>query len=97
MRPMRGMLWRVEDEPAPIEKDFEPGVVIHWSRTIGVTRRNVHAAAQSDGAMGEVAANAHPLLVGFIGSAGGAGILIAERQMLQTKSQIGSTQRQPRN
>src|ERR1700730_14788831 len=32
--------------------------------------------------MGEIAANAHPLLIGFIGSAGGAGILIAERQMV---------------
>ncbi len=88
----RHIMARVEDEPPSIEKDFEPSVVIHWSRVrrhayvaqkpIGVTRWNVHAAAQSDGEMGEVAANAHPLLIGFIGGAGGAGILIAERQMV---------------
>ena len=72
---------RVEREPAPIEKDFEPRVVIHWSwirrhtdvaqKPIGVTRRNVHAAAESDGEMRVIAANAHPLLIGFIGGAGG--------------------------
>src|SRR5580704_16429402 len=84
MRPMRGMLWRaskVNQRPS-----------IHWSgirrhadvaqKSVGVTRRNVHAAAESDGEMGEIAANAHPLLIGFIGSTGGAGILIAERQMV---------------
>jgi hypothetical protein len=88
----RHVMARVEGEPAPIEKDFEPSVVIHWSRirrhayvaqkTIGVTSRNVHAAAESDREMSEIAANAHPLLIGFIGGAGGAGILIAERQMV---------------
>src|ERR1700720_1224249 len=88
----RQVMARVEDEPAPIEKDFEPSVVIHWSRvrrhayvaqkTIGVTRRNVHAGTESDREMSEIAANAHPLLIGFIGGAGGAGILIAERQMV---------------
>jgi hypothetical protein len=88
----RDVMARVEGEPAPIEKDFEPSVIVHWSRvrrhayvaqkTIGVTRRYVHAAAESDREMGEVAANADPLLIGFIGGTGGAGILIAERQMV---------------
>ena len=94
----RHIMARVEDELPSIEKDFEPSVVNHWSRArrhayvpqkpIGVTCRNVHAAAESDGEVGKVAANAHPLLIGFIGGARGARILIAERQMMQTKSQI---------
>ena len=68
---------RVEGKPAPIEEEFEPRDVIHrsWIRRhadvaqkpIGVTRRNIHAAAESDREMGEIAANAHPLLIGLIG------------------------------
>ena len=41
-----------------------------------------HAAAESDGEMRVIAANAHPLLIGFIGGAGGTGILIAKAQMV---------------
>src|SRR4029077_20595055 len=67
----RHVMARIEGKPAPIEKDFEPSVIIHWSRVrrhayvaqkpIDVTRRDVHAAAESDGEMGEIAANPHPL------------------------------------
>ena len=85
----RHVMARVEGKPAPVEKDFEPSIIIHWSRirrhayvALSVTRRNVHAAAESDREMGEIAANADPLLIGLVGGAGGAGILIAESQLV---------------
>ena len=75
---------RVEGKPAPIQKDFEPRIIIHrsWIRrhpdvaqkAIGVTRRNVHAAAESDGEVRKIAADAHTLVVGFICGASGAGM-----------------------
>src|SRR6202045_4337162 len=88
MRPMRGMLRRaskVNQRPSRKTSNHRSRILRHAyvaQKPIGVTRRNVHAAAESDGEMGEIAANAHPLLIGFIGGAGGAGILIAERQMV---------------
>ena len=61
----------VEGEPSIAEKDFEPGVEIHWRRvwrnadvaklTVAVAGRNVEATAQSDRQMSEVAADADAL------------------------------------
>jgi hypothetical protein len=79
IRPMRGMLWRASKMN---HRPSSPAARLCRPKTHCVARRNVHAAAESDGEMGEVAANAHPLLIGFIGGAGGAGILIAQRQMV---------------
>jgi hypothetical protein len=57
----------VESEPASIEKDFKPRVIVHRCRvrrhanvaqkSIRVTRWNIHAAAESDREMGEIAAD----------------------------------------
>ena len=54
-------------------------------KPIGITRRNIHAAAERDGEMREIAADAQPLLIGLIGGARGAGILIAKGQMIADK------------
>ena len=67
MRPIRGWLWR-----ASIEKDLEPGAEVHGvdiDRHANVSEiaraiasRDVHAAAERDGQMGEVAAHAYAFL-----------------------------------
>ena len=87
----RRIVARVESEPASIEKDFKPRVIVHRCRvgrhanvtqkSIRVTRRNIHAAAESDCEMGEIAADADALLIGFKSGAGRAGVFVAEGQM----------------
>src|SRR6185295_5100923 len=79
---------RVERIPASAEIGLEPAGKIH--RTIGrrhadvaeiagaVTGWNVHAAAQGDGEVGVVAADALALLVGLPRRPGGSGMLVAE-------------------
>ena len=90
-RPMRGMLWRgVERVPFAVEEDLEPGGEIHRRRigrhadvaeiAVHVARRNVHAAAERDGQMREVAADADPLLMRLRRGAGRARIAVAEGQ-----------------
>ena len=77
---MRGMLWRASKvQPLAAEKHVEPGIEIHRRRvwrhadvaeiSVAVARRNVHAAAERDRDMCEVATNADALGVGFIGRA----------------------------
>src|SRR5579859_1585153 len=61
----------MEGEPPACEKHLEPGAEIHRRRIKGdpdvteiagaVARRDVHATAQRDGKMGEVAAHSDPL------------------------------------
>jgi hypothetical protein len=71
MRPIRGSLCRgVEGIPAAAKIGLEPGAEVHRQVFRGhanvaeiagaIARRNVHAAAQRDGEMGEVPA--HPRL-----------------------------------
>src|SRR6202034_741634 len=74
--------------PAAGQKDLEPGAEIHW---INVDRNadvaeipgaiaggNVHAAAERNGEMGEVAADAYAFLHGIARAAGRARIRVAE-------------------
>ena len=67
---MRGSLWRASKIPAVAEIGLEPGAEVH-RRGVGrhadvaeiagaIARRNVHAAAQRHGEMGEVAATPLP-------------------------------------
>src|SRR4029453_227479 len=79
---------RVERVPASAEIGLEPAGEIH--RAIGrrhadvaeiagaIARRNVHAAAEGDSEVGVVAAHASALLVGLPRRLGGAGMLVAE-------------------
>ena len=89
---MRGMLWRASKVcHLPPEKRLEPGVEIHRRRvrrhadvaeiSVAVARRNVHAAAERDRKMREIAAYADAFGVGFIGGARRTGALIAERDV----------------
>ena len=82
---------RVHRVPTPIEKHVKPGIEIHrcwvWRHadvaeiSVAVARRNVHAAAERDREMREVAAHADALGVGFIGRARRTRALIAERDV----------------
>src|SRR5258708_5727353 len=82
----------IEGEPLAIEIDLEPRTEIHRSRVRwnadvaeiagAIARRNVHAAAQGDGEMGEVAADADALIVAFGSGAVAAGVMVAERNAL---------------
>ena len=47
-----------------------------------VSRRNIHAAAEGDGQMRVVAANAGPFAESLRGAAGGAGVLVVEGNMV---------------
>src|ERR1700687_600804 len=79
---------RVFRVPAPSEKDLEPGAEIHWinidwnadvAEIAGaVAGRDVHAAAERDGEMGEVPADADAFVHGIAGAAGRARIRVAE-------------------
>ena len=81
---------RIERKPPSPEINLEPGVEVHGRRigrhpdvaeiTVHVARRNVHAAAERHGEMGEVTAHPHPLLIGFEGGPRRARLLIVERQ-----------------
>ena len=78
----------IERVPAAAEIDFEPGAEIHRgilgrhadvAEIAGaVARRNVHAAAQRDGEVGEVPANAAPLVMGIPRRSGPARVLVTE-------------------
>ena len=69
---------RVYRVPAPSEKDLEPGAEIHWinidwnadvAEIAGaVAGRDVHAAAERDGEMGEVPADADAFVHGVAGA-----------------------------
>ena len=87
-----GMLWRASKViPAAVEIGFEPGVIVHrrwvgWNanvaeKAVGVARRNIHAAAEGDGEMGEVPADADAFVISLKSGAGRSRILIAESQM----------------
>jgi hypothetical protein len=79
---------RVYRVPTAIEKDFGPGAEIHGidigrnadvARISGaIARGNVHAPAERDGEMGEVAADADALVHGIAGATGWARVWIAE-------------------
>ena len=106
MRPIRAVVAGVERVPAPAQKDFEPGAEVH-RRRVGrnadvaeiagaIARRDVHAAAERDRQMGEIAADADALAqpVG-----GGAARVRASRSQSGcrswTKSQIACTRVAP--
>ena len=88
-RPMRGTLWRASKVyQRPPRIDLEPGAEIHRRRIRrhadvaeiagAVARRDVHAAAERDGEVREVAAHAAPLGEAARGAARGVGVLIVE-------------------
>ena len=70
IRPIRGIVPRVEGIPTALQKHLEPGTEIHRvgnrrhadiTEIAGaVARRDIHAAAQCDREMGKVAAHAEP-------------------------------------
>jgi hypothetical protein len=82
---------RVYGVPTAIEKDFGPGAEIH---RIGINRNadvaeiagaiprgNIHAPAEPDGEMREVAAYTNAFMHGIAGAAGGARIRITEADL----------------
>src|ERR1035441_3322517 len=83
---------RVERVPAAADPGLEPrGEIAHaerrWRSDIAqvagaVSRWNIHAAAEGDGEMREVAADAGPFVESFRGTAGGAGVLVVEGDMV---------------
>ena len=87
----RHVVARVEGVPLAAEEHVEPGVEIHRRRVrrhadvaeiaVAVARRNVHATAERDREMREIAAYADPFDIGFIGRARRPRALIAERDM----------------
>ena len=82
---------RVYRVPTASQKDLEPGAEIHWididrnadvAEIAGaIARGNVHAAAERDGEMGEVAADADAFVHGIAGAAGWTRIGIAEADL----------------
>src|ERR1019366_5535690 len=87
----RHIVARVERVPAPADPGLEPRREIargerRWRSDIAqvagaVSRRNIHAAAEGDGEMRVVAADAGPFVECFRGTAGGAGVLVVEGNM----------------
>ena len=89
MRPMRGVLWRASNvyqrSPRKTSNQAEKSIGARIGRhadvaeiTGAVARRDVHAAAQRDREVGEVAADAAPLGMRIPGGLGRAGMLVAE-------------------
>ena len=88
----RGVVARVKGVPAAAEIDFDPRRKIHgrvrWRKTdVGyvtgaIARRDVQAAAEGDRQMCVVATNAVALYVRFVGGSGGAGVLVAEGEVV---------------
>ena len=84
----RGVVARIEGVPAAAEIDFDPCRKIHGrvrrrKADVGniasaIARRDVQAAAEGNGQMRVVAANAVALYVCCVRSSGGAGVLVAE-------------------
>ncbi len=93
----------VEGVPAVSEIGLEPGAEIHGcgigrdsdvAEIAGaIARGHVHAAAKRDGKMGEVAANALPVLQGLVRGLGGIGVLIAEGDVVVNEVADGLDQR----
>src|SRR5271163_3237277 len=91
----RHIVPRIERMPGSAEIDFDPRREIHhsvwWlgphvSQVSGaVTRRNIHAAAESDGQMREVAADAHTLVKRLPSRSRRARSLIIESNMIMNK------------
>jgi hypothetical protein len=79
---------RVFRVPAPGQKDLEPGAEIHWINIDrnadvaeiagGVAGRDVQAAAECDGEMGEVPADADAFMHGVAGATSWARVGITE-------------------
>jgi hypothetical protein len=88
----RRVVASIECIPATPEIGFLPGTEVHgrWiprhpdvtQIARAVARRDVHAAAKSDGKMGEVPTHAEPLSVGIPRSFGWAGMLVTERNAI---------------
>ena len=88
-RPTRGTLLRgskvcqLAADPG-LEPRREIAHCVRWRRseiaqvTGAVSRRNIHAAAESDGQMRIVAADAGPFVESLKGAAGGSGVLVVE-------------------
>ena len=83
----RDVVAGIERLPAPADIDLDPGAEIHRvddrhadvaQVSVDVAGRDVHAAAERDGEMGEVPAHADPFLEGLVGRAGRAGLLVVE-------------------
>ena len=92
MRPMRGWLWRASMRvPTASEKDFGPAAEIHGiginrnadvaEVASAISRGNIHAPAERDGEMREVAAYANAFMHGIAGAAGGTRIGITESDL----------------
>jgi hypothetical protein len=87
----RMIVTRVHRVPAPREKDLEPCAEIHWinvdwnadvSEIAGaVAGRNVHAAAERDGEMGEVPADADAFVHGIAGATSWARVGITKADL----------------
>lgn len=82
-----GVVSGVAGPPLAAEVDFEPGAEIAWGGgrdadfaevAGGVTGGDIHAAAEGDGEMGEVAADALALAVDVGCGEGGTGEVVAE-------------------
>ena len=82
---------RVHRVPTPIEKHLEPGAEIHRvdvdrnadvaEIASAIARGNVHAAAERNREMGEVAADADAFVHGIAGAAGWARVWITEADL----------------
>ena len=82
----------VKTVPTVAEEDLEPGAEVHGGRvarnpdisqiTGTITGRDVHAAAQGDGKVGEVPADTDPFLVAFGRRAIASGVVISKLDSL---------------
>ena len=92
----RHIVARVEHVPAAADPGLEPrreiAHAVRWRRSDiaqvpgAVSRRNIHAAAESDREMRVVAADAGPLVESLRGAAGGAGVLVVECNVVMNVS-----------
>ena len=82
----------VERVPAPVEKNFRPGVEVHQRGieryadiseiAVAIARGNVHGPAERDGEMREVAADTEPLFQTLHSGARRARMRVAEFEMI---------------
>src|ERR1019366_2289810 len=89
----RHIVARVEYVPAAANPGLEPRREIAHAEgrcrsdvaqvAGAVSRRNIHAAAEGDGKVRVVAADAGPFVESLRGAAGGAGVLIVEGNMVK--------------
>jgi|SRR3954467_3354649 hypothetical protein len=95
----------IESAPMPADIGFKPaGEISHrpWLRRADVAeipgaiaRGNVHAAAERDGKMGIVAADALAFLISLPRRFAGACVLVSESDVMVDESQIACTRPQP--